>query len=47
MRSGNPNEDVAIDSRKYLAIRGAPSGQEQIVKEFYDVIGDGRLEYSS
>lgn len=47
MASGNPGETPAIDGRKYLAIRGAPTGQKEIVEEFWMVIGDGRLEYSS
>jgi myo-inositol-1(or 4)-monophosphatase len=47
MASGNPGEDVAIDGRKYLAVRAAPSGQQDIVEEIWKVIGDGRLEYES
>ncbi|KAI9167227.1 Inositol monophosphatase 2 [Paramyrothecium foliicola] len=47
MVSGNPgNWDPALEERVYLAVRGAPSGQEEIVKEFWDVIGDGRMDYS-
>lgn len=46
--SGNPGEwECEVESRKYLAVRGAPSGQRQIIDEFWKVIGDGRLEYSS
>ncbi|KAK0645660.1 hypothetical protein B0T16DRAFT_457669 [Cercophora newfieldiana] len=46
MVSGNPGEwDPALDSRVYLAVRGASSGQEEIVEEFWKVIGDGRMEY--
>lgn len=46
MMSGNPGEGVAtLEGRKYLAVRGAPSGQEQIIEEMYKVIGDGRLDY--
>ncbi|KAI2624240.1 inositol monophosphatase [Hypoxylon sp. NC1633] len=45
---GNPGVwEPRIDERKYLAVRGAPSGQEAIVTEFWDVIGDGRMEYES
>jgi myo-inositol-1(or 4)-monophosphatase len=47
MRNGNPGEEVAVDCRKYLAVRAAPSGQEDIVKEMYEVIGDLRLDYTS
>ena len=48
MASGNPDEwNPAIDGRKYLAVRAAPSGQKDIVEEFWKVIGDGRLEYES
>jgi len=48
MASGNPGDwEPAIDGRKYLAVRAAPSGQKQIVEEFWSVIGDGRLEYES
>ncbi|POS87922.1 inositol monophosphatase [Erysiphe pulchra] len=47
MVSGNPGEwNCEVEGRKYLAIRGAPSGQRQIVDEFWKVIGDERLEYS-
>jgi myo-inositol-1(or 4)-monophosphatase len=48
MVSGNPgNWHPTIDSRVYLAVRGAPSGQREIVEEFWKVIGDGKLEYSN
>ncbi|TAQ90312.1 hypothetical protein B7494_g1355 [Chlorociboria aeruginascens] len=48
MVGGNPGVwDAEIDSRKYLAVRGAPSGQKDIIEEFWKVIGDGRMEYSS
>ncbi|KAK0627513.1 hypothetical protein B0T14DRAFT_423121 [Immersiella caudata] len=46
MASGNPGEwDPVLDSRIYLAVRGARSGQEEVVEEFWKVIGDGRMEY--
>ncbi|KHJ36038.1 putative inositol monophosphatase [Erysiphe necator] len=46
--SGNPGEwDCKVESRKYLAVRGAPSGQKEIVEEFWKIIGDERLDYSS
>lgn len=46
MVSGNPGVwDTALDSRIYLAVRGASSGQKEIVEEFWKVIGDGRMEY--
>lgn len=48
MVSGNPGDwEPAIDSRIYLAVRAAPSGQREIIEEFWKVIGDGKLEYSS
>jgi myo-inositol-1(or 4)-monophosphatase len=48
MVSGNPGDwEPTIEGRKYLAIRGAPSGQKEIVEEFWGVIGEGRMEYSS
>jgi len=48
MASGNPGDwEPAIDGRKYLAVRAAPSGQREIVEEFWKVVGDGRLEYES
>lgn len=48
MMNGNPGEgEATIDGRKYLAIRGAPSGQKQIVDEFYKVLDEGKMEYSS
>ncbi|KAL8372431.1 hypothetical protein RB595_001978 [Gaeumannomyces hyphopodioides] len=46
MASGNPGVwGPAVDSRKYLAVRGAPSGQKALVEEFWSVIGDGAMEY--
>lgn len=48
MVSGNPGGwKTELDSRVYLAVRGAPSGQREIVEEFWGVIGEGSLEYSS
>lgn len=48
MVNGNPGDwEPKIDSRKYLAVRGAPSGQKQIVEQFWKVIGDGKMEYES
>jgi myo-inositol-1(or 4)-monophosphatase len=47
MVSGNPgNWDPEIDSRVYLAVRGAPSGQKEIVEEFWSLAKDSRLDYS-
>jgi myo-inositol-1(or 4)-monophosphatase len=44
---GNPgNWDPSIDGRVYLAVRGAPSGQKELVEEFWKVMGDSRLDYS-
>ncbi|KUI63799.1 Inositol monophosphatase 2 [Cytospora mali] len=46
MASGNPGDwDPALDARVYLAVRGAPAGQREIVEEFWRVVGDGRMEY--
>jgi len=48
MVSGNPGDwNPALDSRKYLAVRGAPGGQKEIVEELWGVIGEGRMEYES
>lgn len=48
MVGGNPGDwEGAIDGRTYLAVRGAPSGQREIIEELWKVIGDGRLEYST
>ncbi|KAK5634538.1 hypothetical protein RRF57_010252 [Xylaria bambusicola] len=36
MASGNPgNWEPELDSRKYLAVRGAPSGQKELIEEFW------------
>ncbi len=45
--SGNPGDwDPALDSRLYLAVRGAPSGGRDQVEEFWGVIGDsGTMTY--
>ena len=46
MVSGNPGGwETELDSRVYLAIRGAEGGQEEIVREFWGVIGEGRMGY--
>ncbi|KAI1342314.1 inositol monophosphatase [Xylariaceae sp. FL0016] len=48
MAGGNPGVwEPKIDERKYLAVRGAPSGQREVVEEFWKVVGDGRMDYSS
>lgn len=48
MVGANPGDwNPEIDGRKYMAVRAAPSGQDKIVKAFWDVVGDGRLEYES
>lgn len=47
MVHGNPgNWDPELEARIYLAVRGAPSGQKEIVEEFWKVMGDGKLDYS-
>ena len=44
---GNPRDwDTPLESRVYLAVRGAPTGQEELVEEFWAVMGDRKLEYS-
>lgn len=46
MASANPGDwDPALDARVYLAVRGAPKGQKEIVEEFWKVVGDGKMEY--
>ncbi|KAM7220932.1 hypothetical protein V8F06_003656 [Rhypophila decipiens] len=46
MVSGNKGGwETQLDSRVYLAVRGAKGGQEEIVKEFWDVIGDEEMVY--
>lgn len=46
MASANPGDwDPALDARLYLAVRGAPEGQREIVEEFWRVVGDGRMDY--
>jgi myo-inositol-1(or 4)-monophosphatase len=46
MVGGNPGEwDTEIDSRVYLAVRGASGGQRELIEEFWRLIGDGRLVY--
>lgn len=47
MASGNPgNWAPALEERVYLAVRGAPDGQKELVEEFWGVIGDGKMDYS-
>lgn len=46
MASANPGDwEPALDARVYLAVRGAPKGQREIVEEFWKVVGDGKLDY--
>lgn len=48
MVSGNPGDwTPEVDGRVYLAVRAAPSGQTEIVEEFWKLMGDGRMDYSS
>lgn len=47
MASGNPGDwEPALESRVYMAVRGAPSGQKELVDEFWGVIGDRKMDYS-
>lgn len=46
MASANPGDwNPALDARVYLAVRGAPTGQKEVVEEFWKVVGDGKMEY--
>ncbi|KAI0132473.1 inositol monophosphatase [Xylariales sp. AK1849] len=48
MVSGNPGVwEPQIDERKYLAIRGAPTGQTEMVEELWGVVGEGKMDYVS
>lgn len=48
MVGANPGDwTPAVDGRCYMAVRGAPSGQKQIVEEVWGVVGDGKLDYES
>jgi len=43
---GHPgNWRPPIDNRRYLAVRPAPSGQKEIVEDFWALIGEGRSTY--
>ncbi|KAI5466593.1 hypothetical protein BGZ63DRAFT_344265 [Mariannaea sp. PMI_226] len=47
MVNGNPGDwDPELEARVYLAVRGAPSGQKEIVEEFWNVLGDNKLDYT-
>jgi myo-inositol-1(or 4)-monophosphatase len=47
MFSGNPgNDEPELESRVYLAVRGAPSGQKELVDELWGIIGDRKMDYS-
>ncbi|KAL5612564.1 hypothetical protein BROUX41_004338 [Berkeleyomyces rouxiae] len=46
MVSGNPGDwEPAVESRKYLCVRGAPCGQKELVEEFWSTMGDRKLVY--
>ncbi|KAK7408166.1 hypothetical protein QQX98_009695 [Neonectria punicea] len=46
MVHGNPGRwDPELEARVYLAVRGAPSGQKEIVEEFWNVLGERVLDY--
>ncbi|KAK8148304.1 hypothetical protein G3M48_010461 [Beauveria asiatica] len=48
MASGNPGDWAPeVDGRVYLAVRGAPAGQDEIVEEFWKLMGNARMDYSS
>ncbi|KAK4895530.1 hypothetical protein LTR27_006312 [Elasticomyces elasticus] len=43
---GHPgNWDPVIENRRYLAVRPATTGQEEIINEFWEVIGQDRSTY--
>jgi myo-inositol-1(or 4)-monophosphatase len=43
---GHPgNWSPPIDNRRYLAVRPAPTGQKEIVEEFWSIIGEDRSTY--
>ncbi|GAB0133781.1 hypothetical protein EsDP_00002177 [Epichloe bromicola] len=47
MVSGNPGDwHPELESRVYLAVRGAPEGQRELVEEFWGVVGDRKMDYS-
>lgn len=47
MVSGNPGTwEPELESRVYMAVRGAPSGQKELVEEFWGVIGKRTMDYS-
>ncbi|OAA44416.1 myo-inositol-1-monophosphatase [Metarhizium rileyi] len=47
MASGNPgNWNPELESRVYLAVRGAPTGQEELVDEIWKVVGDRQMDYA-
>ncbi|KZZ91170.1 myo-inositol-1-monophosphatase [Moelleriella libera RCEF 2490] len=47
MVSGNPGTwEPELESRVYMAVRGAPSGQKELVEEFWGVIGKRSMDYS-
>ena len=45
MVGGNEGEwKPTVDGRRYLVVRGAEGGQEELIREFWGKVG-GRLEY--
>lgn len=36
----------AVDGRRYMAVRGAPSGQKEIIEEFWNIVPNGGYDYS-
>ncbi|KAL7269402.1 hypothetical protein RUND412_007942 [Rhizina undulata] len=44
----NPgNWSPTVDGRRYFAVRAAPSGQKEIVEEFWSVVSDGGYDYTA
>ena len=45
MVDGNPGGwTPAVDGRRYMAVRAAPSGQKEIIEEFWSAV-EGNMEY--
>lgn len=46
MAGGNPGVwEPRLEERAYLAVRGAPEGQKEVVEELWGVIGDRKMDY--
>ena len=46
MVGGNPGDwEIGVDDRSYMAVRGAPSGQREIVEEVWKCMDGERMSY--